>query len=176
VLTDHIFETNDVILYIHSVHKHRGNTFQRQNYKMRLKQMRLNWINSMQVKKILFRADVTVGYMNRNCLDVSVLRSYWTFSKRISDNLWGEIGGNFCSYILQWHLLGHAKMSVICFDLQFSRSTRPMTSFCIFIAYINTEGIHFIFSVNFISLPQEVRGIFVIKAAVEMQNNLPFCD
>jgi hypothetical protein len=27
------------------------------------------------------------------------------------------------------------------------------------------------FSVNFISLPQEVRGIFDIKAAVEMQNN-----
>ena len=35
-------ETNDVILYIHSVHKHRGNTFQRQNYKMRLKQRSLN--------------------------------------------------------------------------------------------------------------------------------------
>jgi hypothetical protein len=33
-----------------------------------------------------------------------------------------------------------------------------------------------IFSVNFISLPKEVRGIFVIKAAVEMQNNLPCCD
>jgi hypothetical protein len=33
-----------------------------------------------------------------------------------------------------------------------------------------------IFSVNFISIPQEVRGIFVIKAAVEIQNNLPFCD
>jgi hypothetical protein len=30
-----------------------------------------------------------------------------------------------------------------------------------------------IFSVNIISLHQEVRGIFVIKAAVEMQNNLP---
>jgi hypothetical protein len=30
-----------------------------------------------------------------------------------------------------------------------------------------------IFSVNIISLPQEVRGIFVIKAAVKMQNNLP---
>jgi hypothetical protein len=29
-------------------------TFQRQNYKMRLKQRSLNWINSMQVKKILF--------------------------------------------------------------------------------------------------------------------------
>ena len=46
-------ETNDVILYIRSVHKHRGNYFQRQNYKMRLKQRTLNWINSMQVKKIL---------------------------------------------------------------------------------------------------------------------------
>ena len=45
--------------------------------------------------------------------------------------------------ILPWHLLGHAVMSVICFDLQFSRSTRPMTSFCIFIAYINTDGILF---------------------------------
>jgi hypothetical protein len=33
-----------------------------------------------------------------------------------------------------------------------------------------------IFSVNIISLHQEVRGIFVTKAAVEMQNNLPFCD
>ena len=46
-------------------------------------------------------------------------------------------------YILPWHLLGHAIKSVICFDLQFSHSTRPMTSFCIFIAYINTEGILF---------------------------------
>ena len=52
ILVQH--ETKDVILYIHSVHKHRGNTFQRQNYKMRLKQRSLNWINSMQVKKILF--------------------------------------------------------------------------------------------------------------------------
>ena len=52
ILAQH--ETNDVILYIHSVHKHRGNYFQRQNYKMRLKQRTLNWINSMQVKKILF--------------------------------------------------------------------------------------------------------------------------
>jgi hypothetical protein len=51
ILAQH--ETNDVILYIHSVHKHRGNTFQRQNYKTRLKQRSLNWINSMQVKKIL---------------------------------------------------------------------------------------------------------------------------
>ena len=46
-------------------------------------------------------------------------------------------------HILPWHLLGHAIMSVICFDLQFSHSTRPMTSFCIFIAYIKTEGIFF---------------------------------
>jgi hypothetical protein len=52
ILAQH--DTNDVILYIHSVHKHRGNSFQCQNYKMRLKQRSLNWINSMQVKKILF--------------------------------------------------------------------------------------------------------------------------
>ena len=52
ILAQH--ETNDFILYIHSVHKHRGNSFQRQNYKMKLKQRSLNWINSMQVKKILF--------------------------------------------------------------------------------------------------------------------------
>ena len=53
---DHLFwftilaqhETNDVILYIHGVHKHRGNYCQRQNYKMRLKQRSLNWINCMQ--------------------------------------------------------------------------------------------------------------------------------
>jgi hypothetical protein len=38
ILAQH--ETNDVILYIHSVHKHRRNTFQRQNYKMRLKRFR----------------------------------------------------------------------------------------------------------------------------------------
>jgi hypothetical protein len=52
ILAQH--ETNDVIPYIHSVHKHRGNSFQHQNYKMRLKQRSLNWINSMQVKKSLF--------------------------------------------------------------------------------------------------------------------------
>ena len=52
ILAQH--ETNDAILYIHSVHKHRRNSFQRQNYKMRLKQRSLNWINSMQIKKILF--------------------------------------------------------------------------------------------------------------------------
>ena len=52
ILTQH--ETDDVILYIHSVHKHIGNSFILKNYKMRLKQIRLNWINSKQVKKILF--------------------------------------------------------------------------------------------------------------------------
>jgi hypothetical protein len=30
--------------------------------------------------------------------------------------------------IVSWHLLGHAIKSVTCFDLQFWRSTRPMTS------------------------------------------------
>ena len=42
-------------------------------------------------------------------------------------------------YIVMWHLLGHAIKLVTCFHLQFWHSTRPMTSFCIFIAYINTE-------------------------------------
>jgi hypothetical protein len=55
ILAQH--ETNDVILYIHSVHKDRGNSFQRHNYKMRLKQRSLNWINSMQVKQILLTND-----------------------------------------------------------------------------------------------------------------------
>ena len=41
-------------VYMHSVHKHRGNSFQRQNYKMRLKQRTLNWINFMQLKNTLF--------------------------------------------------------------------------------------------------------------------------
>jgi hypothetical protein len=45
------------------------------------------------------------------------------------------------------------------------------------IKYISKDGLpQAIFSVNFISLPQGVRGIFVIKAAMEMPNNLPFCD
>jgi hypothetical protein len=47
------------------------------------------------------------------------------------------------------------------------------------VKYVSIDGIpqaFVFFSVNFISLPQEVRGIFVIKAAVEIQNNLPFCD
>ena len=51
-LTQH--EIDDVILYFYSVHKHRGNSFELQDYKMRLKQIRLNWINSMQVKKVIF--------------------------------------------------------------------------------------------------------------------------
>jgi hypothetical protein len=32
-----------------------------------------------------------------------------------------------------------------------------------------------VFSVNIISFHQELRGIFVIKTVVEMQNNLPSC-
>jgi hypothetical protein len=43
------------------------------------------------------------------------------------------------------------------------------------VKYVSIDGIPQTF-VYFISIPQEVRGIFVIKAAVEMQNNVPFCD
>ena len=48
--------------------------------------------------------------------------------------------GTMLKYNVSWHLLGHAIKSVICFDLPFSRISRPMTSFCIFITYINTGG------------------------------------
>ena len=64
-----------------------------------------------------------------------------------------------------------------------------MTDFCLFQSYLLSQNGNntvllmlfvinsfCIFSVNIISLHQEVRGIFVIKAALEMQNNLPFCD
>jgi hypothetical protein len=47
-------ETDDAILYIYHVYKHRGNSFKLQDYKMRLRRIRLNWINSMQVRKVLF--------------------------------------------------------------------------------------------------------------------------
>jgi hypothetical protein len=43
------------------------------------------------------------------------------------------------------------------------------------VKYVSIDGIPQTF-VFFIALPLEVRGIFVIKAAVVKQNNLPFCD
>jgi len=46
----------------------------------------------------------------------------------------------------------------------------------LYILIIAVKLIILVSSLNFISLPEEVRGIFVIKTAVEMQNNLPFCD
>jgi hypothetical protein len=62
ILAQH--ETDDVILYIYSIHKHkhRGNSFKLQNYKMRLKQIRLNWINS--------------GGIRRFCFDLATLRIF----------------------------------------------------------------------------------------------------
>jgi hypothetical protein len=46
----------------------------------------------------------------------------------------------------------------------------------ILVKYVSIDGIPQAFVFFRFSLPQEVRGTFVIKAAVEMQNNLPFCD
>jgi hypothetical protein len=74
------------------------------------------------------------------------LKECWVLKSPLSDSAdltWITKQHSLYFNILPWHLLGHAIMSVICFDLQFSRSTRTMTSFCIFIAYINTEGILF---------------------------------
>jgi hypothetical protein len=41
-------------IFIAYIYINTGNSFKLQNYKMRLKQIRLNWINSMQVNKIIF--------------------------------------------------------------------------------------------------------------------------
>jgi hypothetical protein len=73
-------------------------------------------------------SNCTIGFRNKHMLFlICFLRRTYKYNPN--------------KYIVSWHLLGHAIKSVTCFDLQFSRSTRPMTSFCIFIAYINTEGI-----------------------------------
>ena len=50
-------------------------------------------INALYTEPVLERSKARVLHMNRNCLDLSVLGSSWAFSKGISDNLWGEIGG-----------------------------------------------------------------------------------
>ena len=66
-------------------------------------------------------------------------RSQNLFQSRISTPLKFDLRSEW--YIVSWHLLSHAIKSVICFDLPFSRSTRPMTSFCIFITYIDAEAV-----------------------------------
>jgi hypothetical protein len=53
----------------------------------------LVFINALYTEPVLERSTVRVLYVNRNCLDLSVLGSSWAFSKGISDNFWGEIGG-----------------------------------------------------------------------------------
>jgi hypothetical protein len=55
-------------------------------------------------------------------------------------------------HIVSWHLLGHAIKSVICLDLQISRSTSPLTSFCIFIALHTHRGNSFKLQENKIRL------------------------
>ena len=53
----------------------------------------LVYINALYTEPVLERSTARVLYMNRNCLDLGVLGSSWAFSKGISDNLGGEIGG-----------------------------------------------------------------------------------
>jgi hypothetical protein len=53
ILAQH--EANDVILYIYNVYRRRSSFFlKHEDYKMRLKQVRLNWTNTTQVKKLFF--------------------------------------------------------------------------------------------------------------------------
>ena len=53
--------------------------------------------------------------------------------------------------------------TVACFDLQFWRSTRPMTSFFIFIAYINTEGI--LFNIKMASVEKQQVFYYLVSDA-----------
>ena len=53
----------------------------------------LVFINAHYTEPVVERSMARVLYVNRNCLDHSVLGSFWAFSKGISDNFWGEIGG-----------------------------------------------------------------------------------
>jgi hypothetical protein len=103
-----------------------------------LRLMGLHWSYNKQ------HVEYKWNYPHRWCNGESVV--YRRFDPRLYLRLMGlhwSYNKQHVEHILPWHLLGHVIMSVICFDLQFSRSTRQMTSFCIFIAYINTEVILF---------------------------------
>ena len=60
ILAQH--EANDVILYIYNVYRRRSSFLKLEDYKMRSKQVRLNWTNSMQVKKLLFTNVLLSGH------------------------------------------------------------------------------------------------------------------
>ena len=47
----------------------------------------LEFIKALYIEPVLERSTARVLYMNRNCLDLSVLGSSWAFSKGIFDNL-----------------------------------------------------------------------------------------
>jgi hypothetical protein len=70
---------------------------------------------------------------------------------------------------VSWHLLGHVIKLVICFDLQFSWSRRPMMSFCIFIAYINTEGILLNFKITRWDLVESEWSIIIFSKYFKIQ-------
>jgi hypothetical protein len=44
----------------------------------------------LYTEPVVERSMARVLYVNRNCLDHSVLGSFWAFSKGISDNFWGD--------------------------------------------------------------------------------------
>jgi hypothetical protein len=79
------------------------------------------------------RADVTTRYMI-----LTILKSQINVTRILS-----RIRVTFICDFSIVNIMYRVVTSARCFDLQCSHSTRPMTSFCIFIAYINTEGILF---------------------------------
>ena len=110
ILAQH--ETNDVILYIHNVQKHRGNSFQRQNYKMRLKQRSLYWINSMQVKKILFTNVFSLIIMLVKYVSIDGIPQAFLFFRfvdiiviTVHDRFWKVDQANCILKIRKWPIL-----------------------------------------------------------------------
>ena len=89
----------------------------------------MDFYSASSLKPVLWHTNLFIAVARPGTI-LPVIREI-TLIKRVS------------KHIMTWHLLGHAIKSVTCFDLQFWRSTRPMTSFCIFTAFINTEGILF---------------------------------
>jgi hypothetical protein len=63
ILAQH--ETDEVILYIHSVHKHRGNSFKLQNYKTRYINLLITYFN-IELKRIKL-----TSYTNTKLTDMS---------------------------------------------------------------------------------------------------------
>ena len=100
-------ETGDVILYI-IAYINTGNTFKLQIYKMKLKQISLNWINSMQEKKNFLLMSFLVHLDQRSMWTIaitwrpsSVVCKLFTFQASSPKPL-GRLEPNLAGMFLGW--------------------------------------------------------------------------